>query len=404
MLGWLSFAVAYYGGSDWTEQKLNDYFSADDIPALRAAKQNGTYQDWEKVIFGTTGKIRNSRLSVTGGNEKTKFYINGSIADETGIVKNTDFQRYSLRANIDHKLNDWIDIGVSSNFVQSDNDRGWTGNDNSNTNYGYALPYTKPYINLMPDSQGNYPNDPNVGENLLAVRDRAINNQKVTRFFQGVNANFRLINKEKTSLTVKFNGGLDYQNQFALIWLPSDLQSQIKEANPGFAQDTRGEVVNTNWQVSGVFTQSLMDNKLNLTTSAGLVRLNNRTRLLYTRGRGLPAGVSNAGRAKVVASDIEYRFNTDVGIFAQQEANYDDKIIAAVGIRFDKSTLNGNSFDKFFAFPRASLAVNLAKFGEWGGNTVSQLKPRIAYGATAGVPNWGVPFSQLDSRFTMELP
>ncbi len=391
----ISKAVAYYGGADWTEQKLTDYFSADDIPLLKAAKQNGTYNDWERVLFGETGTIKNTRLSVTGGNEKTKFYVNGSIADETGIVKNTDFKRYSLRANIDHKLNNWIDFGVSSNFVQSDNDRGWTGNDNSNTNYGYALPYTKPYINLFPDAQGNYPNDPNVGENLLAIRDRAVNNQKVSRFFQGVNANFRLINKEKTSLTLKFNGGLDYQNQFALIWLPSDLQSQLKEANPGFSQDTRGEVINTNWQVSGVFTQSVMDNKLNLTTSAGLVRLNNRTRLSYTRGRGLPAGVYNPGRAKVIGSDVEYRQNTDVGIFAQQEANYDDKVIASVGVRFDKSNLNGASYDKFFAFPRASLAINLTKFGAWGGNTVSQLKPRIAYGQTAGLPNWGVPFSQL---------
>ena len=392
----VSNAVAYYGGADWTEQKLTDYFSAADIPLLRAAKANGTYTDWEKALFGETGQIRNSRLSVTGGNEKTKFYINGSIANETGIVKNADFKRYSIRANIDHKLNGWIDFGITSNFVNTDNNRGWTGNDNSNTNYGYALPYTKPYINLYPDALGNYPDDPGVGENLFAIRDRGINNQKVSRFFQGVNANFRLINKEKTSLSLKLSGGLDYQNQFAFIWLPSDLQSQKVEANPGFAQDTRGEVVNTNWQVSAVFTQSAMDNKLNLTTSAGLVRLNNRTRLSYTRGRGLPAGVSNPGRGKVVSSDPEYRFNTDVGVFAQQEANYNDQVIASVGIRLDKSTLNGAAYDQFFAFPRASLAVNLAKFGSWAGNTVSQLKPRIAYGATAGLPNWGVPFSQLN--------
>jgi TonB-linked SusC/RagA family outer membrane protein len=390
----MSTPLGFYGGDEWTEAKLKALGLDADIPALNASKSNGTYRDWERELYSQTGTIKNSRLSLTGGNEKTKFYVNGSIADETGIVKNSGFQRYSVRANIDHKLNDWIDFGVSSNYVLSNNDRGWTGNDNSNINYGYGLPYTRPYINLMPDATGRYPDDPNVGENILAVRDRAINNQKVNRLIQGFTANFRLINKETTALTLKLNGGIDYQNGFAMIWLPSDLQSQRVEANPGFAQDTRSEIFNSNWQASLVFNQSAMSSKLNLTTSAGLVRLHNDSRLSFTRGRGLPAGVSNPGRGKVVESIPFYSRNTDVGVFAQQEANYEDKIIASVGVRLDKSTLN-SQFDKFYAFPRASVAVNLAKFGNWGGSTVNQLKARIAYGQTAGLPNFGVPFSQM---------
>ncbi|MFM6346665.1 MAG: hypothetical protein ACKPFK_16165, partial [Dolichospermum sp.] len=106
----------------------------------------------------------------------------------TGIVKNTGFQRYSIRANIDHKITNWLDFGISSNFVSTNNDRGWAGNDNTNINYGYSLPYSKPYINLFPDAQGNYPNNP-VGENPLAIRDKAVNNQKVNRFIQGFNFN-----------------------------------------------------------------------------------------------------------------------------------------------------------------------------------------------------------------------
>lgn len=390
-------AYSYYGGADWTEQKLTDYFSPDDIPLLQAAKKNGTYTDWERVVYGETGQIKNTRLSVTGGTEKTKFYVNGSIANETGIIKNTGFQRYSIRANIDHKLNNWIDFNISSNYVFSNNDRGWTGNDNSNINYGYSLPYTKPYTNLYPDAAGNYPdNDPSVGENPLAVRDRAVNNQKVNRFIQGFGANFRLINNAVSSLTLKINGGLDYQSGFAFIWLPSDLQSQKAEPNPGFAQDTRTEVFNSNVQVAGVFTYAAMGGKLNLTTSAGAVRLHRDFRYNYVRGQKLPVGVSNPARGGVQNIGAEYQLNTDVGIFAQQEANFDDKLIGTVGIRFDKSTLNGNNFDKFYAFPKASLAINLTRFGNWANpNVVSSLKPRIAYGATAGLPSWGTPYSQL---------
>ncbi len=388
--------LSFYGGADWTAQKLTDYFQAGDIPALNAAKANGTYTDWERVVYGGTGAIKNTRLGITGGNEKTKFYVNGSLSDETGIIKNTGFQRYSIRANLDHKLTSWLDFGISSNYIVSNNDRGWTGNDNSYVNYGYSLAYSRPYVNLYPDASGLYPNNQNgVGENPLAIRDRGINNQKVNRILQGFTVNARALNTNSSSLTFRVNGGVDYQNGYASVWLPSDLQSQKAEPNPGFAQDTRNEVFNSNVQVSAIFTQAALGGRLNLTTSAGAVRLHKYLRTSYIRGQGLPVGVSNPARGKVKDGFAEYQENTDVGLFAQQDANYEDKVIGSVGIRFDKSTLNAQ-FDKFYAFPRASLAVNATKFGNWGGTSLSQLKFRVAYGQTAGLPVFGTTYSQLD--------
>ena len=388
-----------YGGAEWNEQKITDYFSsnateaAQNVAEFRAAKTSGKYYDYEKELFGGTGVIKNTRLSITGGDEKTKFYINGSLADETGIVKNTGFTRASFRANLDHKVTKWLDMGVTTNYIFSNNDRGWTGNDNSNINYGYNLPYTRPYYDLLRDANGNYPDSP-VGENPFAIRDRAVNNQKVNRLLLGFNLNARLINKESMGLNLKLNGGIDYQNGYSLLYLPSDLQSQRAEPNPGYAQDTRNEVINSNMQLAFVFTNALMDNKLNLTTSGGLVTLSRDVRLNYTRGVGLPAGTYNPGSAKVISSVPEYRTNKDVGIFAQQEVNWDDKVIAMAGIRFDKSTLNGE-FDRYYAFPRGSLAVNLAKFSFFDVPSINQVKLRVAYGETGGVPNWGVPFNQL---------
>jgi TonB-linked SusC/RagA family outer membrane protein len=387
-----SSALAFYGGADWTAQKLTDWYSAADIPLLNAAKADGTYTNWEKEIYGETGSIKNTRLSVTGGDQKTKFYINGSIADETGIVKNTGFQRYSIRANIDHKITKWLDIGISSNFVSTNNDRGWAGNDNTNINYGYSLPYTRPYYNLRPDDKGNYPNNP-VGENPLAIRDKAVNNQKVNRFFQGFNLTAYAINTEKTTLSFKINGGLDYQNGYATIWLPTELQSQQGEPNPGYAQDTRNEVIKYNIQASAVFTHNAMDSKLALTSSLGIVQLGTTGRSNYIRGRGLSVGVSNPARASVFEQDVFLEKSTDQGIFFQQEANYEDKIIASAGIRFDRTTLLGDP-TKWYGFPRGSLAANIHKLFTLP-ETISQLKVRAAYGQTAGLPAFGALYSQL---------
>ncbi|MCP9764574.1 SusC/RagA family TonB-linked outer membrane protein [Lacihabitans soyangensis] len=385
-------AYAYYGGAAWTADKAKAINGDAGLAAFNAAA--GKYTNWEKEIFGSTGQIKNSRLSLTGGNDKTSFYVNGSYSDETGIVKNTGFTRASFRTNLDHKLTSWLDLAVNANFVNSDNDRGWTGNDNSSINYGYNIPYTPSYLQLFPDANGNYPNSP-VGENPLAIRDRALNNQKVNRFIGGVNLTARALNTENSSLTFKLSGGTDYQNGLAKIWLPSDLQSQKAEANPGYAQDTRAEVTNYNIQLAAVHTYAPTGSAFNFTTSAGIVQLGTNAASNFIRGRGLPAGVSNASRARAFEQDVDYRRNTDQGVFAQEEVNFGDKIIASAGVRFDRSTLNGDP-NKWYAFPRASVASNFHKFGSWASDSpISQLKGRIAYGQTAGLPTWGILYSQL---------
>ena len=389
-------AQRFFGGAEWDEKKITDWFNADDIPAFKAAKASGKYYDYEKELYGEKGAIRNSHLSLTGGDDRTKFYVNGSFADEKGIIKSTGFSRASVRANIDHKITKWLDFGISSNYVFTNTDRGWAGNDNSNINYGYSIPYTHPWVELHPDANGRYPNnDDAVGENPLAIRDRATNNLKVNRFIQGFTANARILNTATTGLTFRLNGGFDYQSGYSLVYLPADLQSQKLEKNPGLAQDTRNEVTNTNFQASLIFTKSLMNNGLNLTTSAGLVRLTSTGRYTFTRGVGLPVGVNTPAAGSVITSVPFYSTNTDVGFFAQQEANYQDKIIATAGIRFDKSTLNGE-FDRFYAFPRGSVALNLAKFGNWAGDKVNQVKLRVAYGETGGVPTFGTPYTNLN--------
>ncbi|MDO9551399.1 TonB-dependent receptor [Rhodonellum sp.] len=61
-----------------------------------------------------TGNIQSHQVGVSGGSDKTTFYISGNFFNDVGVVKNQDFSRYSFRANIDHKINDKIRIGTST--------------------------------------------------------------------------------------------------------------------------------------------------------------------------------------------------------------------------------------------------------------------------------------------------
>jgi hypothetical protein len=83
-----------------------------------------------------------------------------------------------------------------------------------------------------------------------------------------------------------------------------------------------------------------------------------------------------------------------VGIFVQKQMNFEDKIIGTLGMRMDKSNTNGDA-NKFYGFPKASLAINLANFDFWKIDAISQLKPRVAYGQTAGPVPFGSTFTSL---------
>ncbi|WP_086543788.1 SusC/RagA family TonB-linked outer membrane protein [Algoriphagus antarcticus] len=67
---------------------------------------------WQDYIF-RDAPIQSHQLSLLGGNEKTQFAISGNFFDQKGIVINSDFRRYSLRINLDHKINDRFKIGTS---------------------------------------------------------------------------------------------------------------------------------------------------------------------------------------------------------------------------------------------------------------------------------------------------
>ena len=116
--------------------------------------------DYEDEIYGEQGLISDTKISASGGNDKTTFYVGASYRDEGGIIKNTGFNRFSLRANVEHKISDTFDVSVNSNFIQSGSQRSFTERNEGGLSYGYTLAFTRPAGKFVPDANGNYPNNP----------------------------------------------------------------------------------------------------------------------------------------------------------------------------------------------------------------------------------------------------
>ncbi|MFN3998955.1 SusC/RagA family TonB-linked outer membrane protein [Algoriphagus sp.] len=386
------------GVDNWSEQKINFFYPESrrpiELERFRAAQSSGTFIDYEDYFYNNQATLLNTRINVSGGTDKTKFFVSGNITDEEGTVKNTGFNRYSIRANIDQKISNRIKLGVSSNYIRSTTDRGFTGNqNNTGASIGYSIAYVPNYFDLRRNADGTYPNNPYFSDNPVAVTDNAINNTLVNRFIQAFTLDIDLLKTEKSFLKATFSGGLDYLQNTSLVYLPEFLQFQRAQANPGDVLKGKQESFNTNFQAALVYNWNL--GSVNMNSSAGLVRLDFANNSLFNRGRGLVPGQQNLQQAAI--QEINQEFSSriqDAGIFLQQEANWEDKIIGTLGVRWDKSTLNGTP-DQYYAFPRASVAFNIANFDFWNVGFMNQFKPRIAYGETAGPVNFGSTFTPL---------
>ncbi len=355
------------------------------------AQSKGQIYDYEKEIYGNTGFLRNTVVSMSGGNEKTSFYFSAAQKDEGGIVKNTGYQNTSMRLNIDHRITDNIKFGVSTSYINSSADRGLFGNDNAGITTGIALASTPSFAQLHPDKAGNYPNNPFAAANPLQTIALMKNNETVNRFITG--ANLDAILQKSNSSTTRFiaRGGFDFYNLNTNVLFPGILQFQA--VNKGTSIQGFTKNLSTNYILSLVNTWNASD-KLSLTTSAGFTQETGDYNNLLNVATQIISGQSNVDQAGALnATQLRTKFQNS-GIFVQEEANIADAVSLTAGVRFDRSSNNGDA-GKFYVYPKGGISWNLTKTGLIKDGFFENIKLRAAYGQANNVPAYGSKFTSL---------
>ena len=75
----------------------------------------GEGTDWIKEL-SRTAPMYKAQLSVSGGTDKTRFYLSGNYFNQTGILIGNDYNRGTLRLNLDHKFNEFFEVGTNFNL------------------------------------------------------------------------------------------------------------------------------------------------------------------------------------------------------------------------------------------------------------------------------------------------
>jgi len=80
---------------------------------VRNPEQYTTSTDWFDEITNDAAIFKKYNLTVTSGGEKTKSVISMGYLDQEGVVINTNFERFNIRANVETKITDKVRIGAN---------------------------------------------------------------------------------------------------------------------------------------------------------------------------------------------------------------------------------------------------------------------------------------------------
>ena len=135
----------------------NKIFSDTEIEMIA----NGEYYDWQDLVF-RDGSVQRHNISVSSGNERTRFAVSFAYEDVKGYNRNNEAKKYFLSAAIDHQIASWLDMSTTIR-LRKRNHSGGAG-------YGQALFYGTPLCRPY-DDEGKliqYPNPQEAAVNILA--------------------------------------------------------------------------------------------------------------------------------------------------------------------------------------------------------------------------------------------
>lgn len=189
----------------------------------------GRSTDWQDLIT-QSGVYQNYNLGITGGSEKTTYYLGLDWVDQEGIIKNTGYQKGNIRFNLDSKLNNWLTMGAKFNVIRSstnssntDGVAGMNSLDQGTMGSAIASKPSAPIFN----EDGTYYDNLLLRPNPVAAVTYFKNNFTQTR----INASFNLEAEILKNLKLRTENGTEYINNQSNVFQDSRMTGIYKNVN-----------------------------------------------------------------------------------------------------------------------------------------------------------------------------
>ena len=375
-----------------SEQEAIDDYGAFAESTLRALSgDNDDYKtakvntDWQKQAF-QTAPISQYDLNFSGGNEKTTFYMGGQYIDQKGIIVRNNLKRYSGRLNLEHKVRDWLSVGMNMSFARSYNNR--ISNDNAFSTplqivaLSPITPLIDPRTGLISGAKDTATGTPNsdfpLYYNPLLSAQNASYKTTVNRTLGNIFSNIKLTK----SLNFRSEFGVDQTNQNEETY-NGRLTARNQGVPNGAAFASNDEILNVTVNNFLQFNKSL-DSKNILDAVLGTSYQKYDIASQSQSGEQFPSDAfrkltSAASPTSIFSGGTSFRV---LSYFGRANYKFNDRYLLAVSGRYDGSSKFGTN-NQYGFFPAASIGWILSeeKFLQnvkW----LNFLKAKVSYGST----------------------
>jgi TonB-linked SusC/RagA family outer membrane protein len=350
-----------------------------DKPPSDATRKAVTRRDYQKDIFRTGYDIENY-LSLSGGSERTKYYLAGTHTKEEGIMEATNYRKVNFRLNLDQFVNKWLQLSANANYINSHSDRvpngGVVGGEGVITNFAFQ----PNWFDLRANAEGKFPTPPFAGfANELEVLATWENPLDVNRFIGGLRATAT----PWKNFSFDYTFGYDQYEEKAVRRIPRGSSAGY---TTGFSQAAVQDVLLVNNDITATHVMSKLG--LDFTTTAGMNHQYFEGNNVTASVRDLipVAGLLSAGATPTATEFIEKR--VIYGYFGQETIGYRGKLFLTGALRVDGASTFGKD-DRWQAFPKASLSYVISSEPWWQnavGSVLNRFKLRGAWGTSGGQP------------------
>ncbi len=384
--GGLLYSNKYYietGGQTMNMQDAINKFASD-------SNYDGvTDENWQKQVQRRSSSVNTYNFSATGGGENTSFRLGGSYYQNEPLILNSKFDRISVNAAVDHKIEDKVTIGFNGNFTNVErrtyNDAGAYRNPWL-TNW-YIAPIYPAY-----NSDGTY-NQTNLGVgnndfNPVAVQNMDFMKGSIKTFVSSVNGEWQFAR----GFYVNSLYGVQYQaldeKQF---WHP-DIGDGLNYG--GYVLESRTSAYDWNWNNSLSFRRVLAD-RHDIQAYVGMEYQEHKYYTIAVQADKLssPLPYIAFGTQPFLQPNSYREMWTQTSYFSRLNYTLDSKYSFSGQVRRDGNSTLGDS--KYGNFWSVAGSWNIGK-ESFSPKFLSDFTLRANYGEIGNIPyadQWGISYT-----------
>lgn len=359
----------------------------------------GKGTNWQDEIFRTAWQHQH-QLSAQGGSDKVQYYVSGSYMDQQGTIIGSNFNRFSVRTNLDAQLKKWLKLGVNATYAIT-NDNLKLADSNQGLIY-YSLT-TIPDIPVY-DVNGNYSSTIREGYTspnpvALAMMDEILLKRK--KLSGNIYAELTPIKHITWRTELGFDMGESDANRYKPM---IDLGGWVRSQNSISYQKNS----NYFWQLKNYLTYANQWGKHSVTAMVGQECWESKWNYLSGSNTDLPSDeVHNVALATGTPS-ISSGFGSSAmaSFFTRETYNYGDRYLGTYTYRYDGSS-NFGPKNRWAGFHSVALAWRFSneKFFEPVKKVIDNGKLRLGWGQTGnssiGSYAWGAAITRMPSALGM---